>query len=126
MAETKPYLTVFSYDLVHDEYSFTYFTAKLRFRLRHGGVAYVDGAASRSQSPKSKVPYVRFEETGELMGDSSLITQRLVDDGKLEDLNAGLSPADRAKDFCLRSMVEDRMYYLLVRIAATTILYLSV
>ncbi len=114
MAEPKPFLTVFAYDTDHTVHSYTMFTAKLHFRLRHAGIPYANAEASRNQAPKSKVPYVRFEETKELMGDSSFITQKLVDMGKLEDLNKGLSPEERAKDFCLRSMIDDRVYFFLV------------
>jgi len=112
---SNPYLTVLSFDLNHHEYGYTAFCTKLYFRLRHGGLPYETAKGTRGQAPKGKMPYARFEKTGELMGDSSLITQRLIDDGKLEELNAGLAPEQRAADFCLRSMVDDRMYYLTVR-----------
>ena len=107
----KPHLTVLSFDLNHKEYGYTAFCTKLYFRLRHAGIQYETSRGTRGQAPKGKMPYVRFDETGELLGDSSLITQRLIDDGKLEDLNAGLSPGQRAADFCLRSMIDDRMYF---------------
>ena len=111
----NPSLTVFSLEPNHQEYGYTAFCTKLYFRLRHASIPYETAKGTRKQAPKSKMPYVRFEATGELLGDSSLITQRLVDDGKLEDLNAGLAPEQRAADFCLRSMIDDRMYYFTVR-----------
>jgi hypothetical protein len=111
----KPLLTVYTFDRDHKAYSFGAFVTKLHFRLRYGGIPYVDGEGTRNQAPKSKIPYVKFEETGELMGDSSFITRRLVDMGAIEDLNKDLSPEKKAEDFCLRSMIEDRMYYYLVR-----------
>jgi len=115
MATTKPSLTVYTFDSNHKEYSYSSFCTKLHFRLRYAGIAYADGEGTRNQAPKSKIPYVRFEETGEFMGDSGLVTQKLIDDGKLEDLNSGLLPEERAKDFCLRATIEDRMYYYTVR-----------
>ena len=109
--QQKPYLTVLSLDRNHEEYGYTAFCTKLYFRLRHAGIPYDAAMGTRNQAPKSKMPYVRFEETGELMGDSSLITQRLIDDGKFADLNGSLAPEQRAADFCLRSMIDDRMYF---------------
>ncbi len=115
LGQPKPYLTVLTLEASFKQYGFNAFSTKLYFRLRHAGIPYADGHGTRGQSPKKKVPYVRFEDTGELMGDTGLITQRLVKEGRLEDLNARLPPAERAADFCLRSMVEDRLYYFLVR-----------
>jgi len=110
----KPLLTVYSFDADEKRYSFSSFVTKLHFRLRHANVPYENGFGSKIQAPKGKIPYVRFCESGELMGDSGLIVARLVGMGVMEDLNGGLSAEERARDFCLRSMVEDRMYYLTV------------
>ncbi len=110
----KPVLTVFSFDEDQRQYSFTSFVTKLHFRLRFAGVPYENAKGSRRQAPKDKIPYVRFNETGELMGDSALIAKKLIDMGQMTDLGADLSLETRAADFCLRSMIEDKMYYLLV------------
>jgi len=110
----KPFLIIYSLDREHKQHSFSVYVTKLQLRLRHGGVPYENDIGNRGDSPKKKFPYVRFLETGELMGDSALITERLVRDGKLEDLSAQLSPEQKAMDLCLRVMVEDRLYYLVV------------
>jgi hypothetical protein len=115
--ETKPYLTVYTIDHDHKAYSFTPFVTKLHFRLRYGRLPYDDGKFSRAESPKGKIPYVKFNETGELMGDSALITRKLIEMGKLGDLNAKLSREDKAKDYCLRSTIEEKLYYFVVRSA---------
>jgi len=112
--ESRALLTVFTSDHDHTAYSYSPFCTKLHFRLRHGEIAYTDGQGSRGKAPKKKIPYVRFEDTGTLMGDTSLVIQKLVELGKLEDLNTGLSPDTRAADYALRAMIEDRLYYFLV------------
>jgi len=112
--ENKPHLIVYSLDREHTTYSMSVFVTKLHLRLRHGGVRYENALGSREQAPKKKLPYVKFVETGELMGDSALIVERLVKEGKLPDLDKGLSPEQRATDYCLRVMIEDRVYYLVV------------
>ena len=113
-AEIKPHLILYSLDREHTTYSMSAFVTKLHLRLRHGGVAYENAVGSRDAAPKKKIPYVKFVETGELMGDSALIVERLIKEGKLEDLDSELSPEQRAIDYCLRVMVEDRVYYLVV------------
>jgi hypothetical protein len=110
----QPELTVYTFDMVPGKYSLSQFGTKLRLRLRHAGIAYTDAMGSRSQSPKGKIPYVRFHGSGEFMGDSALIAQRLVAEGKMIDLNVRLSAEDRARDLCIRTLCEDRVYFLMV------------
>jgi hypothetical protein len=113
-APSKTYMTVYTFDTNHQEYGFNAFCTKLYLRLRHSNIEYEVKIGTRNQAPKSKVPYVRFEDTGEYMGDTSLIIKTLISKGKMEDLNSKLAPQTRAADVCLRSMIEDRMYYFLV------------
>ena len=124
-SEGKPILTVFSFDEDQRQYSFTSFVTKLHFRLRYAGIPYENAKGSRRQAPKDKIPYVRFNETGELMGDSALIAKKLIEMGQMKDLGADLSPETRAADFCLRSMIEDKLYYLLVGLAYHTTAHLT-
>lgn len=112
--EAKPHLILYSLDRGHTTYSMSIFVTKLHLRLRHGGITYENALGSRDEAPKKKIPYVRFVETDEVMGDSALIVERLVTEGKLEDLDKELSPQQRAIDYCLRVMIEDRLYYLVV------------
>jgi hypothetical protein len=111
---TPPYLTVYTLDRTHSEYSFSPFATKLRFRLRHAGIPYVDAMGKMHQSLKTKIPYVKFEGSSEFMGDSALIIERLCKEGRMERVNEGLAPQAKAMDLCLRSMLEDRMYFFLV------------
>jgi hypothetical protein len=112
--ESKPHLILYSLDQEHTTYSMSIFVTKLHLRLRYAGIPYENATGSRDAAPKKKIPYVKFVETGELMGDSALIIERLIKEGKLEDLDKGLSPEQRAIDYCLRAMIEDRVYYLVV------------
>jgi hypothetical protein len=114
-AEEKPLLTVYTFDTDTTKYSFSPFATKLRFRLRHAGVPYDDRYGSMLEAPKKKIPYVKFHESGEFVGDSSLIIERMVKAGKMSEVNAKLSPEEKAKDMCIRSMIEDRMYFFIVR-----------
>lgn len=110
----KTFLTVYTFDRNDKRYTLTQFTLKLYFRLRHGNVSYEDEDGTRNQAPKSKFPYVKFNDTGELMGDSGLIIQRLVEMGKLDAVNEKISPKLKAQDYALRSVIEDKLYFFLV------------
>ena len=48
------------------------------------------------------------------MGDSALIIDRLVEQGRMARLDEGLSPHEAATDLRIRSMLEDRIYFLVV------------
>lgn len=113
---TTPHLIVYSLDQDRSTYSLSCFVTKLHFRLRYAGIPYENGLGTRGQAPKEKFPYVKFVDSGELLGDTALIVKRLVEQGRLEDLNAGLAPEERAVDYCLRAMLEDRLYYLVVSV----------
>ncbi|KAK5657029.1 hypothetical protein OQA88_3555 [Cercophora sp. LCS_1] len=104
-------LKVYSLDRTHKTYSLSIYVTKLHFRLRHGGVPYTNEIGTRGEAPKKKYPYVRFPETGELMGDSALVIQRLIKEGKLEDVNAKLDAERRGVDWGVRGGLEG-VYYL--------------
>ena len=129
--EGKPELIIYTLDRDHKTYSMSLFATKLHLRLRHGGIRYENAMGNRGDAPKEKFPYVRFvgggdhdddggdgddDGDGRFMGDSALIVERLVKRGKLEDLmmGSGVSEEIRAMDLCLRVLVEDRLYYLIV------------
>jgi len=38
-----------------------------------------------------------------------------VEEGRLEDLNAKLSPTERAMDLAIRALLEDKLYFYQVR-----------
>jgi hypothetical protein len=122
--EEKPELIIYTLDRDHKTYSMSLFATKLHLRLRHGGICYENALGNRGDAPKKKFPYVRFvgggdddgddggDGDGRFMGDSALIVERLVKRGRLEDLMMGSEI--RAMDLCLRVLIEDRLYYLIV------------
>jgi glutathione S-transferase len=85
------------------------FVIKLEARLRFAGVSYTTECGSTRTAPKGKIPYLECEDG--TLGDSTLITKQLVDWGRLPDLNATLSPADKAHDHALRALLEDKLYF---------------
>lgn len=95
------------------------FAAKLETRLRFSNQPYSAQPGVKSQSPKGKIPYVRIEdeESGvdTIMSDSTLITAALIESGLIEDLNASLSPSQKTVDLALRSLLEDKLYFMTAR-----------
>ncbi|KAK4181533.1 putative glutathione S-transferase [Triangularia setosa] len=91
------------------------FVNKLETRLRLSSVHYTTAPGSLSQSPNSKIPYISYQSsptsTPELLSDSTLITHRLVFDSVLPDLNAHLSPVEKALDLSIRSLLEDKLQF---------------
>ncbi|RYP43990.1 hypothetical protein DL768_009502 [Monosporascus sp. mg162] len=113
-SQALPKLTVYRGFDWPGRYTWSPFVNKLETRLRLAGVPYVAAPGSVRQAPMGKIPYVDLGN-GETMGDSTLITRRLVGDGVLPDLNAGLSPAQKAQDLALRALMEDKIYFYGVR-----------
>ena len=95
------------------------FVTKVEFRLRVAEIDYALAAGAPWLGPKGKIPYLHLQpelQNGQKsepikLGDSTLIIQHLVQDGSLEDLNASLSPAQKAQDLALRSLLEDKLYF---------------
>ncbi len=56
------------------------------------------------------------EGEGEMVSDSAMIIKMLVERGWLEDLNKGLGDVQRAGDVLIRALVEERIYFLGVRV----------
>ncbi len=46
-----------------------------------------------------------------VLADSTLIVENLVEDGILDDLNATLSPTEKAYDLALRALLEEKLYF---------------
>jgi hypothetical protein len=53
------------------------------------------------------------------LSDTSLIIANFTDEGLFEDLNAKLSPADKAHDLAIRSLLEDKLSFYQVRVFLT-------
>lgn len=104
-------------------YAWSPFVTKLEARLRFAGVTYTKGQGSPIKAPRGKIPYADIsssrEEKSARLGDSQLIIKHLVETSVLEDLQAGLSPIDRARDAAIQAMMEDKLYFYQVRIIAT-------
>ncbi len=56
------------------------------------------------------------EGEGEMVSDSAMIIKMLVERGWLEDLNKGLGDVQRAGDVLITALVEERIYFLGVRV----------
>lgn len=122
-------------------YSWSPFDIKLEARLRFSQRAYTVQKGFPAKGPRGKVPYVRIgpdvkdkdpkrnsadagngsgregrgkEEEGLVMGDSTLITRKLIEMGELEDLNGSLSPVQKAQDLMLRALLEQKIYFIMV------------
>ncbi len=96
-------------------YVWSPFVTKLDARFRIAGLAYQSESGSALKAPKGKVPYVAIagggDEQSSLYPDSTLIIDKLVEEGLLEDLNAKLSPIARAHDSGPRALLEDKLYF---------------
>ncbi|GME51029.1 Glutathione s-transferase [Neofusicoccum parvum] len=92
-------------------YVWSPFVTKVELRLRLAEVSYQIAAGSVNKSPRGKVPYIALSEKGEILSDSTLILKKLTEDGVLPDINATLSPAQRAHDLALRALLEDKLYF---------------
>ncbi|RMD42495.1 hypothetical protein DV735_g2585, partial [Chaetothyriales sp. CBS 134920] len=91
------------------------FVNKLEARLRLGGVKYELGQGNPRAAPRGKIPYIAVDGRSELFGDSTLITRDFIEEGYLADLNASLTPVQRAQDLAIRALLEDKLYFYQVR-----------
>ena len=98
-------------------YVWSPFVNKLEARLRFAGLSYRTEAGSLSQAPRGKIPYVALAKTDSdnptstVLGDSTLIIEKLIKDDAVADLNVKLSPAEKAHDLALRALLEDKLYF---------------
>lgn len=120
MAPRQPDITLYRGWKAPGAYVWSPFVTKLEARLRFAGLSYRSEAGSLREAPKGKIPYVSMIEgdgAGEksaaptVLGDSTLITRKLVADGILNDLNANLSPTEKAHDLAIRALLEDKLYF---------------
>ena len=111
-------LTVYRDQDLTGAYTWSPFVAKLEARLRFSQLPYSTQVGSLSQSPTAKLPYVRLEEenggVASVVSDTALITRRLIKLNLIEDLNARLSPAQKALDLAIRALLEDKIYFMTV------------
>lgn len=96
-------------------YVWSPFVTKVELRLRLANLSYKTECGSLKQSPKGKFPYVVFTDpetsNSTSLSDSTLIISDLVQQGRLPDINAALTPLQRAQDLALRALLEDKLYF---------------
>ncbi|KAF4979723.1 hypothetical protein FZEAL_4118 [Fusarium zealandicum] len=111
--KTAPQLTVFRG--FGDPGSFTWspFVIKLEARLRFDSISYGVAGGTPKSAPRGKIPYVELGERGAQghLSDSALIIKSFIRDDILTDLNAKLSPSQRAQDLAIRALMEDKLYF---------------
>ncbi|KAI9789323.1 MAG: hypothetical protein M1816_006212 [Peltula sp. TS41687] len=112
-------LTIYGGYETNNNYNWSPFTTKLEARLRFSNRPYDVRAGSFSKAPKGKVPYIHLEgsRSGKpalTMGDSTLIAQRLIVMGEVDDLNSVLSPSQKAQDLMVRTLVEEKLYWIML------------
>lgn len=84
---------------------------KLETWLRMANIPYVKAGFDLSAAPKRKVPYI--EDDGLRLGDSSFIIEHLERKYGI-DLDAGLTPLEKAHAHALRRMLEEHFYWVIV------------
>lgn len=87
------------------------FGTKLETWLRMVGLPYEKKSGNPLKAPKGKIPYVDID--GTLLGDSQLIIETLAQRAGM-DLDAGLSPEQRAVGHAVRKMLEESTYFIVV------------
>ncbi|KAK5999298.1 hypothetical protein QM012_005623 [Aureobasidium pullulans] len=95
-------------------YTWSPFVTKLEARLRFAGISYDVDSGSPMKASRGKIPYIQLATAGEpvrTLGDSELIIEQLVNEGLLEDWNAGMSPVKQALDYSVRALLEDKLYF---------------
>lgn len=95
-----------------DTPDFSPFVAKLETWLRIAGVPYTRHHGNPLRSPTGKIPYIRWN--GRLLADSHLIQATLTRDLHLS-LDDGLDATERACAHTARRMLEEGLYFVLLR-----------
>ncbi|KAJ5089206.1 hypothetical protein N7532_007890 [Penicillium argentinense] len=113
MAASLKSITVFRGFPEKGCYTWSPFVNKLEARLRFDNIAYKVDTGSPLKAPRGKVPYITLERDvkTESLGDSALITKSFIEAGSLTDLNARLSPVEKAQDLALKALLEDKLYF---------------
>ena len=88
------------------------FCLKVETMFKLSGLAYsVTNVANVAPLPKSKAPVI--VDDGEMIADSTFITEHLKNSRGI-DLDAGLTPSEKAVSWAMRVMLEERTYWTLV------------
>ena len=87
------------------------FVIKTETQLKMAGLAYRTEFGARERAPKGKLPFI--DDDGETIADSVFIRDHLFRKHGV-DLDAGLSPAQRAQAWTIERMLEDHIYWAIV------------
>ncbi|PWY88206.1 glutathione S-transferase [Aspergillus heteromorphus CBS 117.55] len=103
------------------KYTWSPFVTKLEARFRFGNLPYQTATGSPRSAPKGKVPYITIDSDSnsdsdpspaKTLSDSTLITNSLIEDGLLPDLNGPLDALSKVTDSGIRALLEDKLYFL--------------
>ncbi|KAI4156995.1 MAG: hypothetical protein L6R39_000858 [Caloplaca ligustica] len=114
---TSPAITIFRGFPATASYIWSPFATKLEARLRFAGLKYKTEQGAPPKGPRGKIPYIALSAKGsddgsaEMLADTALISERLVAEGLAEDLNAKLTPVEKATDAAVRALLEERLYF---------------
>ncbi|TVY47840.1 Failed axon connections-like protein [Lachnellula cervina] len=118
--KSTPTITVYRGSKNPGAYVWSPFVTKLETRLRFASLPYRTDAGSPKSAPKGKIPYTTISEPttntnsnapATRLADSGVIIEKLKENGFLHDLNAGLSPEQKAHDMALTALLEDKLYF---------------
>ncbi|RAK98479.1 glutathione S-transferase family protein [Aspergillus ibericus CBS 121593] len=115
MSPTPPKITLYRGFPSTTIYTWSPFVTKLEARLRFSGISYTTEPGSVRAAPKGKIPYIAIQNASgavDTMADSTLITQRFIEEGVVSDLNAKLGAKDKVLDMGIRALLEERAYFL--------------
>jgi glutathione S-transferase len=84
------------------------FVMKSEVQLKMSGLAYRTEKSRPPEAPKGKIPYI--QDASVLIGDSTFIREHFEQKYGV-DLDAGLSPEQRATAWMVERVVEDHLYW---------------
>ncbi|KAJ9637462.1 uncharacterized protein PV06_04053 [Exophiala oligosperma] len=122
MTTRSPPLVVYRGFIDKGKYTWSPYVTKLEFRFRHAGLRYVTEPGSPRSAPKGKIPYIDLapllqqqdaaaNPTPQLLGDSSLIFDRLESMDCIPNLNENLTDEQKLNDSAIRALCEDKLYF---------------
>ena len=118
--KSQPAVTLFRGFNGKGFYVWSPFVNKLEASFRFAGLQYATGCGSPTTAPRGKIPYIQVatlesSTKPRLIGDSALIVSEFIEQGILENLNTKLSPAEQAIDLAIQALLEDKLYFYMVR-----------
>ncbi|KAL8663887.1 MAG: hypothetical protein Q9168_008012, partial [Polycauliona sp. 1 TL-2023] len=111
---TSPSITIFRGFPVAAAYVWSPFVCKLEARLRFANLAYKVEQGAPPKGPRGKIPYIALSKNGEsheMVSETAMISQKLVDEGMAEDLNGKLTPVEKATDAAVMALLEEKLYF---------------